>query len=179
VYPIALKMAMISRVGGQSDKKMIELLDWMYSRWHFSAPATSLAIQVLSHDPPKDVFKNVGSADRKRALAGVRNAAWDLVYITAWYDRIKTQVQENELIVLCSRDRVLLTAAEVLRGVVQDGIVPAFEKAGFGSSTVCRYGSYVSDLSNPKRALAPFPADFEDYRNKLVADLESEFLAPR
>jgi hypothetical protein len=42
--------------GGQSDKKMIELLDWMYYRWHFSAPAAVLAIQALSHNPPKDVF---------------------------------------------------------------------------------------------------------------------------
>jgi hypothetical protein len=45
--------------GGQSDKKMIELLDWMYYRWHFSAPAAVLAIQALSHDPPKDVFKAI------------------------------------------------------------------------------------------------------------------------
>jgi hypothetical protein len=89
VYPIVLKMATISRVGGQPDEKMIELLDWMYYRWHFSAPATFLAIQALSHDPPKDVFKNIGSKDRKKALAGVRNAAWDLVYITAWYEELR------------------------------------------------------------------------------------------
>jgi hypothetical protein len=178
VYPIVLKMATISRVGGQSDKKMIELLDWMYYRWHFSAPATVLAIQALSHNPPKDVFKNIGSTDRKKALAGVRNAAWDLVYITAWYERIKTQAQEHELTVLCSRDRVLLTAAELLRSAVFDGIMPPFGKAEFGSSALRRYNSYVSDLSNPKRALTPLPGDFENYRNKLVAELESEFRTP-
>jgi hypothetical protein len=178
VYPIVLKMATISRVGGQPDKRIIELLDWMYYRWHFSAPATVLAIQALSHNPPKDVFKNIGSTDRKKALAGVRNAAWDLVYITAWYERIKTQAQEHKLTVLCSRDRVLLTAAELLRSAVLDGTMPPFEKAGFGSSALRRYNSYVSDLSNPKRALTPLPADFETYRNKLVAELESEFLTP-
>jgi hypothetical protein len=178
VYPIVLKMATISRAGGQSDKRMIELLDWMYYRWHFSAPATVLAIQALSHNPPKDVFKNIGSTDRKKALAGVRNAAWDLVYITAWYERIKTQAHDHELTVLCSRDRVLLTAADLLRSAVLDGIMPPFEKAGFGSSALRRYNSYVSDLSNPKRALTPLPADFENYRNKLVAELESEFRTP-
>jgi hypothetical protein len=176
VYPIVLKMATISRVGGQPDRKMIELLDWMYHRWHFSAPATCLALQALSHDPPKNIFKNIGSTDRKKALAGVKNAAWDLVYITAWYERIKTQVQEHELTVLCSRDGVFLTVAELLRNAVLDGMVPPFEGAGFGSSTLCRYGSYVSDLTNPIRALTPLPADFENYRNKLVAELESEFL---
>jgi hypothetical protein len=93
-------------------------------------------------------------------------------------ERIKTQAQEHELTVLCSRDRVLLTAAELLRSAVLDGIMPPFEKAGFGSSALRRYNSYVSDLSNPKRALTPLPADFENYRNKLVAELESEFRTP-
>jgi hypothetical protein len=178
VYPIVLKMATISRVGGQPDKKMIELLDWMYHYWHFSAPATCLAIQALSHDPPKNIFKNIGSSNRKKALAGVRNAAWDLVYITAWHERIKTQVQKHELTVLCSRDRVFLTVAELLRNAVLEGISPPFQKAGFGSSTLRRYRSYVSDLTNPIRALTPLPADFENYRNKLAAELESEFLTP-
>jgi len=82
------------------------------------------------------------------------------------------------LTVLCSRDRVLFAAAELLRSAVFDGTIPPFEKAGFGTSALRRYNSYVSDLSNPKRALTPFPADFDDYRNKLVAELESEFLTP-
>jgi hypothetical protein len=178
VYPIILKMATISRAGGRPDKKMIELLDWMYYCWQFSAPATLLAIQALSHDPPKDIFKNIGSTDRKRALAGVKNAAWDIVYITAWYERIKLQAQANELTVLCSRDRVLLTVAELLRSAVLEKTMPPFENSGFGSSVLRRYNSYLSDLSNPKRALTPLPSDFENYKNKLVSDLESEFLKP-
>jgi hypothetical protein len=177
VYPTVLKMAMISRVGGRSDKKMIELLDWMYYCWRFSAPATLLAIQAFSHNPPKGLFKNIGSADRKSALAGVKNAAWDLVYITAWYEKIKAQTKANQLTVLCSRDRVLLKVAELLRSAVFDGTMPPFEKAGFGCSVLRQYNSY-SDLSNPKRASTLSPADFKNYRNKLVSDLESEFLKP-
>jgi hypothetical protein len=178
VYPIVLKMATINRVGGKSDKKMIELLDWMYCCWHFSAPATLLALRALSHDPPKDVFKSIGSTDRKKALAGVKNAAWDLVYITAWYERIKTQIKANEFTVLCSKDRVFLNVAELLRSAVLDGTMPPFEQAGFGPSVSHRYSSYISDLSNPKRALTPLPADFEDYRDRLISALEFEFLKP-
>lgn len=176
VYPIALKMATISMAGGKADKKMIELLDWMYHRWHFSAPATLLAMRALSHNPPKNVFKNIGSPDRKKALAGVKNAAWDLVYITAWFERIKAQEEANELTVLCSRDGVLLNVAELLRSAIFDGTMPPFESAGYGPSVLDRYVFYVNDLSNPKRAMARLPADFENYKYKLVTDLESEFL---
>jgi hypothetical protein len=176
VYPIVLKMAITSRAGGRPDKKMIELLDWMYYCWHFSAPATLLATEALSHDPPKDVFKNSGSRDRKRALAGVKNAAWDLVYITAWFDRIKGQSRTNQLTVLCSRDSVLLKVAELLRTAVFDGTLPPFETAGFGRTVLGRYSSYVSDLSSSKRALVPLPHNWKGYRGKVVSDLEAEFL---
>jgi hypothetical protein len=178
VYPTVLKMAIISRLGGRPDKKIIELLDWMYHSWYFNAPATLLATQALSHDPPKDVFKNIGSTDRKRALAGVKNAAWDLVYIIAWYEKIKTQKKANHLTVLCSNDRVFLKVAELLRSATFDETVHPFEKSGFGRSVLDRYNTYVSDLSNPKRAVKSLTADSKNYRNKLVSDLESEFLKP-
>lgn len=112
----------------------------------------------------------------EKALAGVRNAPWDLVYITAWFERIKTQSEANEFTVLCSKDRVFLNVAELLRSAVLDGTMPPFEQAGFGTSVSDRYNSYIWDLSNPKRALTPLPADFENYRDKLVSNLEGEFL---
>ena len=178
VYPIALKMALISMAGGRSDKKMLELLDWVYHYWHFSAAALFLAIQALSHDPPRDIFKNIRSKDRKKALGGVENAAWDLVYITAWFERIKTQAATNELTVLCSRDKVLLKVAELLRGAILGEPESPFEKAGFGKAVLDRYNDYVADLANPKRALQPFPDDFEAYRARLVSGLEAELLKP-
>lgn len=178
VYPIVLKMALISMAGGRSDKKMLELLDWVYHCWHFSAPALFLATQALSQDPPRDIFKNIRSKDRKKALRGIENAAWDLVYITAWFERIKTQTKTNELTVLCSRDKVLLKVAELLRGAVLGEPVSPFEKAGFGKTVLDRYSDYVSDLANPKRALQPIPDDFEDYKTKLISSLETELLRP-
>ena len=178
VYPIALKMALISMAGGRSDEKMLKLLDWVYSCWHFSAPAVLLATQALSHNPPKDIFKNIRSADRRKALRGVENAAWDLVYVTAWFERIKVQAKANELTVLCSRDKVLLKVAALLREAVLGEVESPFEKAGFGNSVLARYNSYVSDLLNPKRALQPWPPNFEGYRTRLVSDLEAELLMP-
>ena len=178
VYPIALKTALISKAGGRSDTKMLELLNWVYQYWHFSAPALLLATQALSHDPPKDIFKNIRSKDRKKALRGVENAAWDLVYVTAWFERIKTQAKENELTVLCSRDKVLLRVAELLRGAVLGETLSPFERTGFGKVVLDRYNAYVADLENPRRALQPFQENFEDYSAKLIAGLHAELLEP-
>jgi hypothetical protein len=79
---------------------------------------------------------------------------------------------------LCSQDKALLKVATLLRDILLGESVSPFEKAGFGKSVLDRYDAYVSDLSNPKRALQPLPADFDDYRAKLVSGLETEFLKP-
>jgi hypothetical protein len=70
VYPIALKMATIGMAGGKSDKKMTELLDWIYYRWHFSAPATLLATQTLSQTLQRTfsriLVRPIGKSARRR-----------------------------------------------------------------------------------------------------------------
>jgi hypothetical protein len=177
VYPILLKMALISRKKVSCDSKMIALIDWMYDSWHFSAPATVLGSQVLSQDPPKKVFKNIGSPERRRALKGVTNAAWDLVYITEWYKKIKTQANTNKLTVICSRDLVLLRVAELLRrGLFEEGETSFLQETGFGNLVQDKYAFCVSNLENPSRALVPFPDNFQIYRKRLVLALEAELL---
>ena len=48
---------------------------------------------------------------------GVRNEAWDLVYITEWQKEITAQTDTNKLSVICSRDALLLEVAELLRRI--------------------------------------------------------------
>jgi hypothetical protein len=179
VYPILLKMALMSRTAASCDSKMIALLEWMYDSWHFSAPATVLGSLVLSQDPPRKVFKNIGSPDRRRALKGVKNAAWDLVYITEWYKKIKAQVSTNKLTVICSRDRMLLRVAELLRkSLFEEGETSFLRQAGFGNLVQDKYAFCVSNLENSSRALVPFPDNFQIYRKRLVSKLEVELLRP-
>lgn len=178
VYPIALKMAIISRAGGSPDKKMIELLDWIYHYWYFSHPAILLATYALSRTPPKNAFKNVRSPNREKALAGAKNAAWDLVYITEWFEKIRVQARTPELTVLCSRDRLLLKVAALLSSTVLGTPMSPFQHADFGKSVLERYNLYASDLSNPIRELKPLPTEMDDYTAKVIENLEAEFLEP-
>jgi hypothetical protein len=179
VYPILLKMASICRAAGSPDSKMLVLIDWIYDSWQFSAPAMILASNVLSQDPPRKVFKNIGSNDRMLALLGVKNAAWDLVYLTEWHKAIKVQSATNALTVLCSCDVLLLKVAEQLRVTLfaAEEVCP-LQQAGFGRRVLERYAMQMADLGNPRRALAPFPDDFKAYRKRLVSDLEAEVLRP-
>jgi hypothetical protein len=137
-------MALISRTAATCNSKIIALIDWMYDSWHFSAPATVLGSQVLPQDPPKKVFKNIGSPDRRRALKGVKNAAWDLVYITEWYKKVKAQANTNKLTVICSRDLMLLRVAELLRkGLFEECEASFLQQAGFGNLVQDKYAFCV------------------------------------
>jgi hypothetical protein len=178
VYPILLKMACIIRAGGTADFKMLALLDWMFEVWYFSAPATCLALRAFAQDPPK-VFKNLGSHDRRQALKGVKNAAWDLVYLTEWLKRVKQQAGLSELTVLCSQDKLLLGAGELLRDSLfgQDDL-SVVRRLGFSEIVQTRYAAHLSDLSNEKRKRPTQPSDSQLFLNRVVTPLEAAFLNP-
>jgi hypothetical protein len=177
VYPIMLKIAILSRLRGSEDLKMSALLDWMYYSWQFSAPATILAMQMFSSNRPKGAFKRIGSTEKAMVLAGVGNTAWDLVYITEWFKRIKKQAAENEMSVICSRDALLIKTAELLRQSMFEDTAPEFLlTAGFGKDVQGQYDQYMRELDDTRRALMPRPKNFDSYRKKLIAGLEGELI---
>ncbi len=175
-----LKVAILNRRSGSEDFKMSALLDWMYHSWQFSAPATILAMQMFSSNRPKGAFKNIGSNKKTLVLAGISNTAWDLVYITEWFTRIKKQTAENELSVICSRDALLIKTAELLRqSIFQNGDVSFLVTAGFGAKVQMKYDAYISNLDDTSRAMVPWPKKFPSYRRRLVASLEEELTAAK
>ena len=176
VYPIMLKVAILSRLRGSEGSKMTTLLDWMYHSWQFSAAATIFAMQMFSSNRPKGAFKNVGSKERELILGGVKNTTWDLVYVTEWFTRIKKQAQENELSIICSRDSSLIKIAELLRQSTFENREPSFLVDRFGKKVQERYDKYIYDLESSSRALVPWPKNFVAYRKKLVAALEKELV---
>ena len=177
VYPIMLKVAILSLQHGSRDSKMTALLDWMYHSWQFSAPAAIFVMQMFSSNRPKGAFKNLYSKERDLILAGIRNTAWDLVYVTEWFKRIKRQAEENELSVICSRDASLVRIAELLRQSMFQDRDPAFlVTAGFGSKVQHYYDQYMRELDDSRRAPMPSSKNFASYKKKLIAELEAELV---
>jgi hypothetical protein len=83
-YIAALKILELDYAKGKALDKMLHLLDWMRDDFVFAGPAVMLACVYLgTHSPSrKNVFKDKNSKDRTAAIAGVRNAAWDITHLS-------------------------------------------------------------------------------------------------
>lgn len=83
-YIAALKIAELELSGRPNLDRILELLTWMHDDFIIAGPAALLAcIYFAPNSPPrKDLFKQLRSPNRLRAIDGVRNAAWDLTHLS-------------------------------------------------------------------------------------------------
>jgi hypothetical protein len=176
-YPPLLKLAILTRRGGDRDARMIEFINWMYYSWQFSTPALLLAINVLGKKQAKGAFKGVGGSDRSKALRGVWNAAWDLAYVHEWFKSAKEQGENNLIHVLCSRDVLLLRVAGMLRqSMFSECDEEQIVDAGFSRSVWDLFRTRTLAANDTSRALVPWPVNFSRYRRDILASLRQEFL---
>lgn len=83
-YIIALKVMELEAQDLRPIDRVLCLLDWMRDDFMFGGPAAMLAsVYFAPNSPPKRrVFKDKNSPDREAAIAGARNAAWDLTHLS-------------------------------------------------------------------------------------------------
>jgi hypothetical protein len=107
-YTVALKIAVLEISPGPAERKMRALISWMQDEFLHIGPALCLANRYLApNGPRKRLFKSLRSSDRNRALAGVRNAAWDLAFVSEWLSKVETQGHSKTVWVLATLDRGL------------------------------------------------------------------------
>lgn len=107
-YILALKIAELELRGGSSVERMLELLSWMYKDFLLGGPALALAAHYLApNSTRRRQLKALKSPDRERAIAGVRNAAWDLTLISEWVLRVDQQESDSRVVLLTSFDHSL------------------------------------------------------------------------
>src|ERR1700680_867550 len=83
VYPLVLKIGLIQLEGGSIADRMRRFLDWTHDNWYFSAASTVFAAMCFSAATPRGALKILRDNDRRLALKGLRNAAWDLAYVNS------------------------------------------------------------------------------------------------
>jgi hypothetical protein len=83
-YGALLQIALLDRTNLSPAEKLHRLIDWSMTSGFFDGLATSFAIVFFGRCRAGRMMKNVRSSSGGRCLAGVRNAAWDLTYLSCW-----------------------------------------------------------------------------------------------
>ncbi|MFT3931056.1 MAG: hypothetical protein QM709_12260 [Spongiibacteraceae bacterium] len=115
-YIVALKIAALELSGAPALEKMVKLLEWMRDDFILAGPATMLAaVYFAPMSPPrKGLFKQLRSSDRERAIAGVRNVAWDITHLSDFVARVQNASHDEVRYLFASFDHGLCTVARLL-----------------------------------------------------------------
>lgn len=163
-YIAVLKIADLELGGGSSHRRMADFMDWMFHDFLLAGAATILAAHYFAPGAPKKgLLKYLRSADREQALEGIKNAAWDLMLLSDWLQRVR----EGETVdpvrphaVLCTLDKGVVRLArsivsfEHVARSQEELITSTFEHlwgAEAGSRLAKRYVGYVQRAEEPDR----------------------------
>lgn len=95
-YIVAMKMGELELNGKlNATQKVTALLEWMRDDFILAGPAAILAFLYFAPNSPprKRLLKDLKSPDRQKALAGAKNAAWDITYLSDFARRINEAQQ--------------------------------------------------------------------------------------
>ena len=180
VYPLVLKMGLIEIEGGPMADRMRRFLDWTYSNWYMSAPATALAAMCFSGVAPKGALENLRNRDRTLAPKGLRNCAWDLTYVTWWGELLKRQSREQRLHLFCTRDKALRRVAQqILVKPHSAGEEIAQElRQLLGTAVYDYYAQLAARHDDPGRAVNRVGPASVDLGRQLASALEQQLQNP-
>lgn len=122
-YAVALKIGQLELDSLSPLQRMLGLLDWMEREFIVAGPAALMAcLYFAPHSPPrKGLLKQLKSADRERALAGARNVAWDITYLSDFVRRVNEAEGKSVRYLLATMDKSLQLLAAGLFEYGGDG----------------------------------------------------------
>lgn len=113
-YVAMLKVAELMLGDLAAAQKMAALLEWMESDFLIAAPAAIYSAYLFAPVPKRGrALKGLHAADRERAIAGIKNAAWDVTHISEWVRLAREREGDGNRYVFATADRVLHLAAEM------------------------------------------------------------------
>ncbi|KJS08815.1 MAG: hypothetical protein VR73_04345 [Gammaproteobacteria bacterium BRH_c0] len=97
-------------------EKIIKLIDWMESDFMLASPAAIFgAVYFAPRNPPrKKLIKNLRSSNRKMAIDGIKNAAWDLTHLSDFAKHVVQDVHGEYRYLFASFDKRLRLIASML-----------------------------------------------------------------
>ena len=104
-YAALLQVAFLERSAMAPEEKLRRVIEWSRDVGFFDGLAIGFAIVFFGRNRSGRMLKGVRSADGARCLEGVRNAAWDLTYLSYWVKY--AQEQKSRIWIFATGDRVL------------------------------------------------------------------------
>ena len=97
-YITALKILELDSSTESQLDKVLRLLEWMDERLVLAGPAVMLACIYLGTCTPsrKNVFKDRNANDRQAAIAGVKNAAWDITHLSDFVAKVNQVANRSD-----------------------------------------------------------------------------------
>lgn len=122
-YVVALKIAALELSFGTPLERAINLIRWMEEDYFLAGPALIYGLMYLGPRAPKGgLFKQLRSSDRNRAVAGIKNASWDMTHLSDFMRRVDETVRgkSNDRLLFASADRSLASIARQLTGILSE-----------------------------------------------------------
>ncbi len=107
-YAAALKIGELELLDIPPIEKLSILYAWMFDEFFIAGPAAMLAAFYFApNSPRKNCFKHLRSQDRKRALVGIKNMAWDITYVSEFSRTVHENASTHNRFILASFDNAL------------------------------------------------------------------------
>ncbi|WP_028008353.1 hypothetical protein [Solimonas flava] len=115
-YVIALKMAELELSDRRNLDRILDLLSWMRNEFIIVGPAAMLASVYFAPNSArrKGLLKQLRSPVRRRAIDGVRNAAWDLTHLGDLIAKVNEAYGSKVRILFASLDDGLRDLARLI-----------------------------------------------------------------
>lgn len=114
-YIVALKIAELELSERKPLERALALLQWMIDDFFVAGPAAMFASMYFSPNAAKKrLIKSLRSTDRERAIDGVKNAAWDMTYLSQLARQIKEEGEGPRRFIFATGDRGLAEIAKLI-----------------------------------------------------------------
>jgi hypothetical protein len=181
-YIIALKMVELEQSDLLPVDRVLRLFQWMHDDFMFGGSAALMASIYFAPNSPRKrgVFKDKNSLDREAAIAGVRNAAWDLTHLSEFVRRVNDEGDKGKTrYIFASFDKHLCGMAKFLFEFCRaDSSPEALPKAlcqWWSNTDATRISSnlytHLARVRSPQWASKPAPRP--DFIDDLIREAEN------
>jgi hypothetical protein len=174
LYLIILKIVDLSSKEKSSEQKLEELLIWMSKEYRFSHVAIVFSIYLFSSKRMSGMIKYKPNSTREKKYSQLSNMTWDLYFMNTFIRKWQSENKDTEYI-FASTDKVI---KEILNSSILIAKSEGFErfKKLLTKKEYDNVEQMYSFIKSNQERIYQSTEWTEEYREKLITQLESEIL---